>query len=394
MGGESGREGEGADEGRVFGSTRIADGEGGGDQEGNGERVEIHVSRLADESWKGKNVMEAGEGSGRSHDKAFEGDIGQATPQSMRDAEKRAKGWLRSKTGRFPSVEFTEEAREILSAPYRDAIIIKVLGKSFSYTAITHKFRGVWRTKGGYEVLDVGFGYFLIKFDLWEDRERVLLGGPWMIAGNYVAVKPWCPSFHLCEDFFGSILVWIRIIGLSIWYYSEKAILNIARAVGKPIKVDLATKSAERGKYARACIQINLGQSVIRKILVDGFEYAIEYENLHLICGKCNCFGHVTRDCEKTKGEEETLPVEKTAAPARKEQDGEEDKPSSTTTVKPAEKMVHQNFEFENAGVNAALNVEQADLVQGTLHEILEDINAPIDGEWTTVTKKGKAKIG
>ncbi|XLS82872.1 hypothetical protein HN51_048703 [Arachis hypogaea] len=40
------------------------------------------------------------------------------------------------------------------------------------------------------------------------------------------------------------------------------------------------------------------------------------------------------------------------------------------------------------------LNMEHADLVGGTLHEISEDINAPIDGEWTTVTKKGKAKIG
>ena len=26
-----------------------------------------------------------------------------------------------------------------------------------------------------------GFGYFLVKFDLAEDREKVMVGGPWMI---------------------------------------------------------------------------------------------------------------------------------------------------------------------------------------------------------------------
>ncbi|XP_025647149.1 uncharacterized protein [Arachis hypogaea] len=193
----------------------------------------------------------------------------------------------------------TEEAKEILAEPYKDAIVIKVLGKNFSYTAITHKLKGVWRTKGGYEVLDVGFGYFLVKFDLLEDREKVLLGGPWMITGSYVAVKPWSSSFRPCENTFGSTMVWIRITGLNINYYQERTMKMIASSVGKPIRIDLATKSVERGKYARACVQINLGLPVIKKIQVDGHMYDIEYEHLNLICEKCSCFGHVTRECMK-----------------------------------------------------------------------------------------------
>ncbi|XP_057745360.1 uncharacterized protein LOC130963244 [Arachis stenosperma] len=59
------------------------------------------------------------------------------------------------------------------------------------YTALSHKLRTVWRIKGGFDLLDVGFDYFLVKFDVAEEREKVLLGSPWMIEGNYVAVKPW-----------------------------------------------------------------------------------------------------------------------------------------------------------------------------------------------------------
>ncbi|XP_025685405.1 uncharacterized protein [Arachis hypogaea] len=199
----------------------------------------------------------------------------------------------------IPTVTFTEEVKEILAEPDKDAIVIKVLGKNFSYTAITHRLKGVWRTKGGYEVLDVGFGYFLVKFDLLEGREKVLLGGPWMITGSYVAIKPWSSSFRPCENTFGSTMVWIRITGLNINYYQERAMKMIASSVGKPIHIDLATKSAKRGKYARACVQINLGLPVIKKIQVDGHMYDIEYEHLNLICEKCCCFGHVTRECVK-----------------------------------------------------------------------------------------------
>ncbi|XP_015949549.1 uncharacterized protein LOC107474443 [Arachis duranensis] len=156
--------------------------------------------------------------------------------------------------------------------------------------AITHRLKGVWGIKGGHQVLDVGFSYFLVKFDLLEDREKVLLGGPWMIAGSYVAVY---------GNIFGSTMVWIRITCLDINYYQEKVMKMIASTVEKPIRIDLATKSAKRKKYTRSFVKINLGLPVIKIIQVHGHMYDIEYEHLNLICEKCSCFGHVTRECAK-----------------------------------------------------------------------------------------------
>ncbi|MED6205428.1 hypothetical protein PIB30_017461 [Stylosanthes scabra] len=52
-------------------------------------------------------------------------------------------------------------------------------------------------------------------------------------------------------------MVWIRISGMNIWYYQEQAMLHIVEAIGKPVKVDFATKSAEKGKYARAFPVLN-----------------------------------------------------------------------------------------------------------------------------------------
>ncbi|MED6201254.1 hypothetical protein PIB30_093057, partial [Stylosanthes scabra] len=50
-----------------------------------------------------------------------------------------------------------------------------------------------------------------------------------------------------CEKSFGKTLVWFRISGLSVWCYRENAMMRIAEAIGRPIKIDLATKSADKG---------------------------------------------------------------------------------------------------------------------------------------------------
>ncbi|MED6162609.1 hypothetical protein PIB30_072159 [Stylosanthes scabra] len=44
----------------------------------------------------------------------------------------------------LPDVQFTPEALEALAEPYKDTVVIKVLDKNFSYTAITHKLRSAW----------------------------------------------------------------------------------------------------------------------------------------------------------------------------------------------------------------------------------------------------------
>ncbi|MED6141975.1 hypothetical protein PIB30_108789, partial [Stylosanthes scabra] len=60
----------------------------------------------------------------------------------------------------IPAVTFTEEARHAFNEPYKEVVIIKVLGKYVSYTAMIHRLRGIWRIKGGFHVMDAGcFGH-------------------------------------------------------------------------------------------------------------------------------------------------------------------------------------------------------------------------------------------
>lgn len=79
--------------------------------------------------------------------------------------------------------------------PFEDCLVVKLLGKSIGYGALCDKLKAMWKMSGGYEVRDVHHGYFLIKFDKKEDKERATSGAPWIIYYHCLVVKPWTPDF-------------------------------------------------------------------------------------------------------------------------------------------------------------------------------------------------------
>ncbi|KAI5350426.1 hypothetical protein L3X38_003317 [Prunus dulcis] len=46
-----------------------------------------------------------------------------------------------------------------------------------------------WRLKGPMQLVDLDNGFFIVRFVLEEDLLYVLTGGPWVVAGQYVAVQ-------------------------------------------------------------------------------------------------------------------------------------------------------------------------------------------------------------
>ena len=112
-----------------------------------------------------------------------------------------------------------------------------------------------------------------------------------------MAAKQWTPNFHACEASFGRTLVWVHFTGLNVMFYDESAIQVIAFAIGCPMKIDCTTKTIEKGRYARACVEIDLSIAITRKVWVQSQLFSMEYESLHMICGMCDRYGHFSRDC-------------------------------------------------------------------------------------------------
>lgn len=147
------------------------------------------------------------------------------------------------------------------------------------------------------DIVILGFGYFLIKFDCDEDRERVILDGPWTVQGHYLTIRPWTPNFYPSAATEESTMAWVRFPQLNLMYYDEDVLYAIASSIGKSIKIYVNTSLVTRGHFARVCVEVDLTKPLIAQFWLDGCWHAVEYEGFHVICFSCGKYGHLAEKC-------------------------------------------------------------------------------------------------
>ena len=75
-----------------------------------------------------------------------------------------------------------------LCVPYQEAPMVKLLGKVVGFLTRRDKLKIVWKPNSGFDILDLGF-FFIIKFDLEDDRSKVVEVGPWLLFDHYPSVR-------------------------------------------------------------------------------------------------------------------------------------------------------------------------------------------------------------
>lgn len=200
-----------------------------------------------------------------------------------------------------PMVIIEDVVLEGLSAPWKDALVVKLLGKRLGYNTMRDRLARTWKLGTGFEILDIGHDFFMVKFDDEADRAKVMDGGPWMIFDHYLTVQRWSHAFACPTAKIDKTMVWIRFPGLNLFYYDESILMAMATVVGKPVKVDNNTLNVRRGRFARVCVEVDLTKPVVGKVWLKDFWYKVEYEGLHRICSSCGCYGHLGRDCPSKK---------------------------------------------------------------------------------------------
>ncbi|XP_021825377.1 uncharacterized protein LOC110766368 [Prunus avium] len=125
---------------------------------------------------------------------------------------------------RGPSIQFSDRAMDRLCKPWRNALIVRLQQK--------------WSLKGAWKLVDLVNDYYVVKFDLKEDLNFVLTGGPWIIAGQYL----------------------------------------IGNLLGKLLKIDSLTTAQNCGKFARLCVELDLTKPLEAFVQINQNWNNIEYE--------------------------------------------------------------------------------------------------------------------
>ena len=73
-----------------------------------------------------------------------------------------------------------------------------------------------WVTKGPWQLVDLPNGFFVVKIQLFEDKDFVMYNGSWIIAGQTLVVQKWRADFDPLVDKISRMAVWLRIIDLPV----------------------------------------------------------------------------------------------------------------------------------------------------------------------------------
>ncbi|XP_019152266.1 PREDICTED: uncharacterized protein LOC109149074 [Ipomoea nil] len=208
----------------------------------------------------------------------------------------------------IPVAKFSKAFREDLVKPWRKALIIKFLGKPPAFPLLKQRLIKLWNINEKVEMIDIGYSYYIIHFNVASEYRHVLLDGPWKLFGCYVIPQRWRLNFDPQTAKMEKMTVWVRLPGLGAEYYRDDAVKNILNHVGNPIKLDRCTSGIDRGMFARAAVEIDLSKPLVSMIWVLDRIQKVEFEGLHTICFTCGEVGHVSNHCNLNKPPEQNIP--------------------------------------------------------------------------------------
>ncbi|XP_038973644.1 uncharacterized protein LOC120105349 [Phoenix dactylifera] len=143
--------------------------------------------------------------------------------------------------------------------------------------------------------------YLALRFRSTEDRDRVLSEGPWVVAGQLLAMSPWVPDFELEDAAVKTTLVWLRLPRLPPEYWSISTVLHIAARAGRPIAVDGVTEQQGAMGFARVKVAVDTSAPLLPGVLIQGMTKVrwqpFVFENLPAICPRCGRMGHGAAAC-------------------------------------------------------------------------------------------------
>lgn len=115
--------------------------------------------------------------------------------------------------------------------------------------------------------------------------------------GHYLIVQPWSPRFDSSKEKIESIIAWIRLPGMALYYYHKRVLRMLGQVIGKVIWIDYNTKYALRGKFARIVVEVTFSKPLVSQFLLNGKVRKVENVNLPNICFGCGKYGHSCESC-------------------------------------------------------------------------------------------------
>lgn len=197
----------------------------------------------------------------------------------------------------FAVVTLSFEVKQCIRALWLKSLIVKVYGRNMGFSFLQSKIMALWRPSRKVDCVDLGKEFFLIRFSMKEDYNVVLENGLWFIGEHFLSIRSWEPNFRPSTASVSSIAVWVRLNELPIEYYEVEVLKEIGKSIGNVLRIDMHTGLESRRRYARLCVQIDVGKPLITTIIIGNIEQMVVYEGIQKLCFCCGWIGHRKEAC-------------------------------------------------------------------------------------------------
>jgi hypothetical protein len=185
-----------------------------------------------------------------------------------------------------------------------------VSGKFPGYRALNSIIENVWKCYARLTIHESG--WLVYKFQNEEDKLSVLCGGPYLVYGRPLILRPMSEYFDFSSLEMSQVPVWIKFPNLPLKCWTPRCLSKLASVLGMALQCDKLTATKERVSYARMLVEIDLLaglRSSINVTLPNGntLIQRVIYETLPKFCKHCKVLGHSTGACSKSKEEARTI---------------------------------------------------------------------------------------
>ncbi|XP_058726404.1 uncharacterized protein LOC131597745 [Vicia villosa] len=135
-------------------------------------------------------------------------------------------------------------------------------------------------------------GYFILRFHSMDDKDLVLMKGPYTIHNMPMLLTDWKPNFDLKKDMLHTIPIWVKLPHLPLHLWGQRSLSKIGSALGTPLVTDECTTNKLRVSYARILVEMDVTKPPITEINIRDAEgnkrkQVVEYDWRPKFCERC-----------------------------------------------------------------------------------------------------------
>ncbi|KAK4386320.1 hypothetical protein Sango_2502600 [Sesamum angolense] len=199
-----------------------------------------------------------------------------------------------------PTLAFTDSETEILTAPFRFALIGKFSHGTPQYRNL-HRLLAGLGLKGKFTMSMLNAKHAIITLSNESDFTKLWTQRIWHIHGFSMRIFKWCPTFTP-EKESPVVPIWVCFPNLSAHLYHKNALFcNCQIWLAPPLQIDDYTFNLSKLSKARICVEIDLLELRIQEfdIVIQGLtiNQKVEYEQIPHYCSLCKHVGYNDGDC-------------------------------------------------------------------------------------------------